>query len=142
MLPTATPAAGTARRRPPVAAIIAAVLGLVSCALPMLFLLVVLALAGPGGLADTAWLIYTLPLLLVAGLVTGAVLLLVGRSWLVLAVPAGVLLALMVVARALGGWGAGPIWLLGWAAPGLAVVLSALPVVRRWVAGRKAARVR
>src|SRR4051794_23897887 len=109
MLPTAH----AVRRRPPVAAIVAAVLGLVSCALPALFLLVVLALAGPGGLADTAWLAYTLPLLLVAGLVTGAVLLLLGRSWLALAVPAGVLLALMVVARVLGGWGSGPIWLLG-----------------------------
>jgi hypothetical protein len=138
MLPTAH----AVRRRPPAAAIVAAVLGLVSCALPALFLLVVLALAGPGGLADTAWLAYTLPLLLVAGLVTGAVLLLLGRSWLALAVPAGVLLALMVVARVLGGWGSGPIWLLGWLAPGLVVLLSALPGVRSWVAERRAQRAR
>lgn len=142
MLPTATPVAPHVRARPPAAAIAAAVLGLVSCALPVLLLLVVLALAGPGGLEDAAWIDYTLPLLLVAGLVTGAVLLLVGRSWLALAVPAGALLALMVAARVLGGWGGGPIWLLGWGAPGLAVVLSALPRVRRWVAGRKATRVR
>jgi hypothetical protein len=142
MLPTATPVAGAVRRRPPVAAVVAAVLGLVSCALPMLLLLVVLALAGPGGLEDAAWVDYTLPLLLVCGLVVGAVLLLIGRSWLALAISAGLLLVLMVVARVLGGWGGGPIWLLGWVAPGLAVVLSALPGVRRWIGERKAARTR
>jgi hypothetical protein len=136
MLPTAH----AVRRRPPAAAIVAAVLGLVSCALPALLLLVVLALAGPGGLEDAAWVDYALPLLLVCALVAGAVLLLLGRSWLALAASAGVLVALMVAARVLGGWGGGPIWLLGWAAPGLAVVLSALPVVRSWVAERRAQR--
>jgi hypothetical protein len=134
MLPTAP----AVRRRPPAAAIVAAVLGLVSCALPALLLLVVLALAGPAGLEDAAWVDYTLPLLLVVALVAGAVLLLLGRSWLALAVPAGLLVALMVTARVLGGWGGGPIWLLGWVAPGLALVLSALPGVRGWVAERRA----
>jgi hypothetical protein len=103
MLPTAP----AVRRRPPAAAIVAAVLGLVSCALPALLLLVVLALAGPAGLEDAAWVDYTLPLLLVVALVAGAVLLLLGRSWLALAVPAGLLVALMVTARVLGGWGGG-----------------------------------
>jgi hypothetical protein len=134
------PTAHAVRRRPPAAAIVAAVLGLVSCALPVLLLLVVLALAGPGGLEDVAWVDYALPVLLVCGLVAGAVLLLLGRSWLALAIPAGVLVALMVAARVFGGWGSGPIWLLGWVAPGLAFVLSALPRVRGWVAGRRAER--
>jgi hypothetical protein len=138
MLPTAR----AVRRRPPAAAIIAAAFALVSCALPALLVLVVLALAGPGGLEDAAWVDYTLPLVLICGLVTGAVLLLLGRSWLALAVAAGVLLALMVVARVLGGWGGGPIWLLGWGAPGLVVLLSALPGVRGWVSERRDERAR
>jgi hypothetical protein len=140
MLPTATPAAEAVRRRPPAAAIVAAVLGLISCAIPAVLLLVVLALSGPGGLEDAAWVDYALPLVLMCGLVAGAVLLLLGRSWLALAVAAGVLLALMLAARWLGGWGGGPFFFLGWVAPVLAVVLSSLPGVRSWVAGRRAER--
>jgi len=138
MLPTAH-AAG---RRPPAAAIVAAVLGLLSCAIPAVLLLVVLALSGPGGLEDADWVDYALPLVLMCGLVAGAVLLLLGRSWLALAVAAAVLLALMLVARWLGGWGGGPFFFLGWVAPVLAVVLSSLPGVRSWVAGRRAERAR
>ena len=138
MLSTARPV----RRRPPAAAIVAAVLALVSCAVPALFLLVVLALAGQGGLADAAWVDYLLPLAVVCALVTGAVLLLLGRSWLALVVPAGLLVALMVVGRLLGGWGGGPFLLLGLAAPALVVVLSAMPGVRGWVAERRAERAR
>ena len=127
------------RRRPPAAAIVAAVLGLVSCALPALFLLIALALSEPDSLEQPAWIDVALPLALVCGLVSGAVLLLLGRSWLVLAAAAGVLIALMLAAHALG-WSGGPFFFPGWFPPVLSVVLSSLPGVRGWVADRQAER--
>jgi cytochrome bd-type quinol oxidase subunit 2 len=126
------------RRRPPPAAIVAAVLGLLSCALPALFLLIGVALSDPDSLEQPGWTDFALPLVLLCGLVAGAVLLLLGRSWLALATAAGVLLALMLAARMLGGWGGGPFFVLGWVAPGLTLVLSALPGVRGWVTDRRA----
>ena len=127
------------RRRPPAAAIVAAVLGLLSCAIPGLFLLIALALSEPDSLEQPAWIDVALPLALVCGLVAGAVLLLLGRSWLVLAAAAGVLIALMLAAHALG-WSGGPFFFPGWFPPVLSVVLSSLPGVRGWVADRKAER--
>jgi hypothetical protein len=127
------------RRRPPAAAIAAAVLGLVSCALPALFLAIALALSAPDSLEQPAWIDIALPLALVCGLVAGVVLLLLGRSWLVLAASAGVLVALMVAAHALG-WSGGPFFFPGWFPPVLSVVLSSLPGVRGWVAGRRGER--
>jgi hypothetical protein len=136
MLPTAH----RVRRRPPAAAIAAAVLGLVSCALPLLFLLIGVALSDPDSLEQPGWIDFALPAVLICGLVAGGLLLLVGRSWLALAVAAGVLIALMLAARALGGWGGGPFFFLGWVPPVLTLVLSALPGVRGWVADRTAER--
>ncbi|HEV7186282.1 MAG TPA: hypothetical protein VGN28_00165 [Blastococcus sp.] len=137
MLPTARPVG----RRPPAAAIAAAVLGLLSCAIPALLLLIVLALAEPDGLEHVAWFDFALPLVLIVGLVTGAVLLLLGRAWLPLAVVAGLVVVLVVVGRALGGLGGGSFLLLGgMVSPLLAAALSALPGVRGWVAERKAER--
>jgi hypothetical protein len=137
MLSTARPV----RRRPPAAAILAAVLGLLSCALPALFLMIAVALSEPDGLEQPAWIDVALPAVLVCGLVAGAVLLLLGRSWLVLAASAGVLIALMVTAHALG-WSGGPFFFVGWIPPVSTVVLSALPGVRGWVAERRAERAR
>lgn len=128
------------RRRPPAAAVAAAVLGLVSCAVPALFLLVVAALSEPDGLGGAAWVDVALPLLLICGLVAGAVLLLLGRSWLALGLAAGLLAVLVVVGRALGGFGGGPFLILGGVTPVLTVVLASLPGVRGWVADRQAAR--
>ena len=128
------------RRRPPAAAIVAAVLGLLSCAIPGLFLLIALALSEPDSLEQPAWIDVALPLGLVFGLVAGVVLLLLGRSWLVLAAAAGVLIALMLAAHALG-WSGGPFFFPGWFPPVLSVVLSSLPGVRGWVAERKAERI-
>jgi hypothetical protein len=135
MLPTVPPE----RHRPPAAAIAAAVLALVSCALPLLFLMIVVAVNGPD-LADVAWVDVVLPVALSCGLVVGAVLLLLGRSWLALVVPAGVLVAFLVAGGVLGGWSGGAFWLLSWGLPAVAVVLAALPGVRGWVADRKGAR--
>jgi hypothetical protein len=134
MVPTVRPV----RRRPPAAAIAAAVLGLLSCALPALFLLIGVALSDPDSLEQPGWIDFALPAALVCGLVGGSVLLLLGRSWLTLAVAAGVLIALMLAARVLGDWGGGPFYFTGWVAPVLTVVLSALPGVRSWVAERRA----
>src|SRR5690349_15181736 len=129
------------RRIPPAPAILAAVLALVSCAIPALFLLIVLALSEPDGLEAASWFDFALPVVMVCGLVTGAVLLLLGRAWLPLAVAAGLVGALVVGGRALGGLGGGSFLLLGgMVAPLLAAALSVLPGVRGWVAGRKAAR--
>jgi hypothetical protein len=82
-----------------------------------------------------------LPVAVVCGLVTGAVLLLLGRSWRALAFVGGILAAVLVAAHVLAGWGGGAFWLLSWITPALAVVLSALPGVRSWVADRRAARI-
>ena len=131
-----------ARRTPPAPAILAAALAVVSCAVPALFVLIVLALAEPGGLEDGSWFDVALPVALICALVAGAVLLLLGRAWLPLAVAAGLLVLLVVVSRSLGGLGGGSFLLLGGVAPLLALVLSALPRVRGWVADRKAVRAR
>ena len=135
MLSTAHPV----RRRPPAAAIVAAVFGLVSCAIPGLFLVIALALSESDSLEQPAWIDVALPLALVCGQVAGAVLLLLGRSWLALAAAAGVLIALMIAGHALG-WGGGPFFFPGWFPPVLTVVLSSLPGVRGWVADRRAER--
>jgi hypothetical protein len=136
MVPTVRPV----RRRPPAAAIAAAVLGLLSCALPALFLLIGVALSDPDSLEQPGWIDFALPAALVCGLVAGVVLLLLGRSWLTLAAAAGVLIVLMLAAHVLGNWGGGPFYFTGWVAPVGTVVLSALPGVRGWVAERAAGR--
>ena len=57
MLSTAHPV----RRRPPAAAIAAAVFGVVSCALPALFLLIGVALSAPDSLEQPGWIDFALP---------------------------------------------------------------------------------
>jgi hypothetical protein len=126
--------------RTPGPAIAAAVLGVVSATVPALALLFVAVMAGSElWESDAAWLL--VPVVLVAGLIAGAVLLLLGRSWLALALPAGALTALVLAGYLLGGWGGGgpfgPVSLL---APPATTVLSALPSVRHWVAARRWAR--
>jgi hypothetical protein len=80
------------------------------------------------------------PVVLMVGLVVGAVLLLLGRSWLALALPAGALAALAVTGYAMGGWGAGAFGVAILLLPVLTAVLALLPRVRRWVAARRQAR--
>jgi hypothetical protein len=133
------PAPVPVRRSPPVPAIAAAVLGLLSAGVAAVFALLALAFSG-GNLPGTDWLLVAVPLLLAVVLVVGIGLLLTGRSWLALALPAGVLAALVGTGYVMGGLGAGAFGLLTVVVPLVTTVLCALPRVRSWVAARRAAR--
>ncbi len=128
-------------RRPPVAALLAAPLALLSAVVVAFFAVIALAFSG-GDLSDGGWLFVSVPAALAIVLLVGVLLLLLGRSWLALTLPAGAL-ALSVVAAILNGTlgdGTGSSLVLVWALPGISAVLAALPGVRRWVAQRKQAR--
>ncbi|MFD2092293.1 hypothetical protein [Blastococcus deserti] len=133
--PDATPAS----RTPPVPVFAAAVLAMISALVTAFFGVLVLAFSG-GRFEGSAWLLVVVPVMLFVGLVAGAVLLLTGRSWLVLAVAAGVMTALVLTGYVAGGWGGGSFGVLTLVVPLLTTVLAALPRVRSWVAARRAAR--
>lgn len=134
------PAVTDPERRPPVAAIGAAVL-----ALPAAFLLLALgnaALAIAGGADDgggATWMILLLTFGWVAALLVGAVRLLLGRAWLGLCVAAALFAVLLAVGIGLGGFGGRGLAFTGlaWLVSAGAAVLAALPGVRRWVAARR-----
>jgi hypothetical protein len=134
-------AAAPARRRPPVAAVLAVPFALLSALAVAFFGFLALAFS-EGDLSGDRWLFVAVPAVLALVLVVGAFLLLLGRSWLVLCLPAAAL-SLSVIAGILYGAlgdGTGGFLLLAWVLPGVAAVLSALPGVRRWVAARHLAR--
>jgi hypothetical protein len=133
------PAAVLVRRTPPVPAVAAALLGLISAGATALLALLALAFSN-GQFGGGGWLVVATPVVLMVGLVVGAVLLLLGRSWLALALPAGALAALAVTGYAMGGWGAGAFGVAILLLPVLTAVLALLPRVRRWVAARRQAR--
>ena len=81
-----------------------------------------------------------MPAVLAIALVVGVVLLLLGRSWLALTVPAGALWALLLAAELIGWWYTGMFSPAAALFPAGAAGLAALPGVRRWVAGRRAGR--
>ncbi|SFD83943.1 hypothetical protein SAMN05216574_10119 [Blastococcus tunisiensis] len=126
------------RRTPPAPAIAAAVLALLSAFVPAVFALAALAFSG-GELEGPDWLLIAVPVLLVLGLLVGGLLLLLGRSWLVLALSAGLLTALLLYGYASGGWGAGAFGVFVVLVPLLTTVLAVLPRVRSWVAARRTA---
>ncbi|MCW2696313.1 MAG: rane protein of unknown function [Modestobacter sp.] len=129
------------RRRPPVLAMLAATLAVLSAIVVAFFGFIALAFSG-GDLSGGGGLLVAVPALLSMVLVAGAFLLLRGRSWLALTLPAGAL-SLTVIAAVLYGTlgdGTGGALLLAWALPGISAVLAALPGVRRWVAERNQAR--
>ena len=134
MLPPPSPTHGAI----PGAAIAAAVLGLLSAAVPTLVVLFLLLIGG-GEFDATDWLQLLVPVVLMAALVVGAVRLLRGRSWLLLTVAAGVLAAVALAGFVSGGWGGGPFGPLATLVPLAAAVLAALPGVRAWVAARRSA---
>ncbi|MGZ4541159.1 MAG: hypothetical protein ACXVX8_00065 [Blastococcus sp.] len=132
-----------APRPAPLPAVVAGVLGIAG-ALP-LALLVGNAVA-LGGLWDNTgvqWWLYPLLVAPVAQL-WGAIALLRGRSWLVLALsclPGTVFFIYLVYLLAADGSGHGLGWYsLALGVPLLALLLTLLPPVRRWVTGRRAAR--
>lgn len=135
------PATGVARPAP-VPVVVAGVLGIAG-ALP-LALLVGDAVAF-GGLWDTTgvkWWLYPLLAAPVAQL-WGAIRLLSGRSWRVLALaclPGSAFFGYLVSVLAVDGTGRGLGWFtLALGAPLLALLLTLLPPVRQWVAGRRRA---
>ncbi|WP_448613085.1 hypothetical protein [Modestobacter sp. URMC 112] len=129
------------RRRPPVAAVLAAGLAVLSAVAVAFFGVLALAFS-EGDLTGDRWLFVAGPALLAVVLLIGALLLLLGRSWLAVSLPAGALSLLVVAAVLYGalGDGTGSPLLLAWAAPGTSALLAALPGVRRWVAARAEAR--
>jgi hypothetical protein len=124
---------------PPAPALAAAVLALLSAGVPALFAFLALAFSG-GDFGGGGALLVVVPVLLLAGLGAGAVLLLAGRSWLALALPAGALSALVLTGYLLGGWGGGSFGVLTLVVPLVTTVLAALPRVRSWVAARREGR--
>ena len=133
--------AAPVRRRPPVAALLAVPFALLSALLVAFFGVIALAFSN-GDLSGGGWLFITVPAVLALVLVVGAFLLLLGRAWTVLCLPAAGL-SLSVIAAVLHGTlgdGTGSFLVLAWLLPGVAAVLSALPGVRRWVAARRLAR--
>ena len=141
LAPVHPPLAPTVSRRPPAAALLAAPLAVLAAVAVAFFGFIALAFSD-GDVSGGGWLLVAVPAVLSILLVAGAVLLLAGRSWLALSLPAAAL-SLAVVAGILYGTlgdGTGGALLLAWALPGISAVLAALPGVRRWVAARRDAR--
>jgi hypothetical protein len=122
----------------PRTALVAGALGIAGT-LPIALLVgAAVALGGLWGDTGVEWWLYPL---LAAPLLQlwGAIELLIGRSWWLLVVtclPGAGLLAYLVYHEVVRGQG------LGWytpalGAPVLAMLLAALPVVRRWIASRR-----
>ncbi len=130
-----------AGRRPPVTAVLAAILAVLSAAVVALFSFLALAFSN-GDLTGDRWMIVAVPAALSIVLVVGALLLLMGRSWLAVALPAGALSLAVVVSILSGSLGedTGSFLVLCWALPGVSALLGLLPGVRRWVAERRQAR--
>ncbi|WP_369133275.1 hypothetical protein [Modestobacter sp. I12A-02662] len=129
------------RRRPPWPALLAAPLAVLSALAVAFFGLIALAFSN-GQLDDGAWLFIAVPALLALWLLVGALLLVLGRSWLALFLPAAAL-ALVVVWGILDGTlgeDNGAFLILVWALPIVTALLAVLPPVRRWVAGRRQLR--
>ena len=101
-----------------------------------------LALAFSNGHYDDGnWLVFTVPAVLAAWLLVGALLLLLGRSWLAVFLPAAALVVVLVWVILAEGLieDAGGVAVVVWALPTVTAVLAALPGVRRWVAARRLA---
>ena len=129
------------RRMPPVAAILAAPLAVVTALAVAFFSVLALAFSN-GQFGDGGWVFVLLPIVLAVGLVVGVILLLLGRSWLVLTVLAGALAAVLLGSEFLGAWDTGSVVPVAALFPAGAAGLAALPGVRRWVAARRAGRAR
>ncbi len=130
--------APAATRLPPVPAIVAAPLAVFGAFAPGFFFLVALGFSG-GNLSGLEWLLLVVPLALSLGLLIGAVLLLLGRSWRVVAVSGAVLALLIIGGTLFGGWAEDALGftLTTGLVPAAAAVLASLPAVRAWVTARR-----
>jgi hypothetical protein len=129
------------RRRPPLAALLAAPLAVLSALVVAFFGLIALAFSN-GTMDDGVWLFIAVPAVLALWLVVGALLLVLGRSWLAVFLPAAGLGVMVVwgVLEGTIGEDNGAFLIAVWVLPIATAVLTVLPPVRRWVAARKAAR--
>jgi hypothetical protein len=129
------------RRRPPVAALLAAPLAVLSALAVAFFGLIALAFSD-GDLDDWAWLFVAVPAVLSVWLLVGALLLLIGRSWLAVFLPAAGLAVVViwgVLEGTLGGDN-GAFLVSVWALPIATALLTVIPGVRRWIAARRLER--
>jgi hypothetical protein len=129
------------RRRPPVAALLAAPLAVLSALAVAFFGLIALAFSD-GDLDDWAWLFVAVPAVLSVWLLVGALLLLIGRSWLAVFLPAAGLAVVViwgVLEGTLGGDN-GAFLVSVWALPIVTALLTVIPAVRRWIAARRLER--
>lgn len=135
---TSSEASGAASRLPPLPALLAAPLAVLSAFAPGLFFLIALGFSG-GRLSVLEWLLLVVPLGLSLGLLIGAVLLVAGRTWRPVAVSGAVLGLLIIGGTLFGGWAEGALGfgLVTGLFPAVAAVLAALPVTRAWVAARR-----
>jgi len=127
-----------APRVPPVPAIAAATLAVLSAFAPGFFFVLALGFSG-GNLSGPDWLLLVVPLALSLGLLIGAGLLVRGRSWQVLAGTGAALGLLVIGGTLLGGWADGSLG-LGLSVgllPTAAALLASTASVRRWVAARR-----
>jgi hypothetical protein len=128
-------------RRPPVAALLAAPLAVLSALAVAFFGFLALAFSD-GNLDDWAWLFVVVPAVLSVWLLVGALLLLIGRSWLAVFLPAAGLAVVViwgVLEGTLGGDN-GAFLVSVWALPIGTAVLTVIPGVRRWIAARRLER--
>ncbi|MGY1838529.1 MULTISPECIES: hypothetical protein [unclassified Modestobacter] len=129
------------RRLPPLPTVLAAPLAVLSALATAAFALLALAFSD-GRFDGGGWLVVAVPVVLSVWLLVGALLLLLGRSWLAVFLPAAALVA--VLGRVLVTEGliadSDGLLLLIWALPAGTALLAALPGVRGWVAGRRGAR--
>ena len=129
------------RRRPPAPVFLAVPLAVLSAVVLAFFGLIALAFSN-GQYDDGGWLVITVPAVLAVWLLVGALLLLLGRSWLAVFLPAAaltVVLLWLILAESLIA-DSGGVAVVVWALPAATALLTALPVVRRWVAARRLAR--
>ena len=129
------------RRRPPLPVLLAVPFAVASALFLAFFGLIALAFSD-GDLDDGAWLFVAVPAALALWLLVGALLLVLGRSWLAVSLPAAGL-AVVVVWGILDGTlgdGTGAFLVLAWALPAATALLAVLPGVRRWVAARRLER--
>jgi len=129
------------RRRPPLPALLAVPLAVLSALVTAFSGVIALAFSN-GRYDDGGWLVVAVPAILAGLLLVGALLLLLGHSWWAVSLPAAALAAAVgwaVLAAGLGEDSGGAL-VLAWALPAGTAALSALPVVRRWTAARRLQR--
>lgn len=133
--------AAPARRRPPVPVFLAVPLAVLSALAVALFALIALAFSN-GTFDGGGWLLVAVPVVLSVWLLVGGLLLLLGRSWLAVFLPAVALVGVLgwvIVAEGLITDSDGLLPLI-WALPAGTALLAALPGVRGWIAARRCAR--